>query len=66
MSMKHKTLMARLIAGALALVLAAGIGMTPAMASSEGPLTFDHDFDDYGGDLGGESSTSATNTTLLR
>lgn len=55
-SMKHKTLMARLIAGALTLVLAAGIGMTPAMASSEGPPTFDHDSDDYGGDLGGESA----------
>lgn len=31
--MKHKNLMARLTAGTLALVLAAGIGITPAMAA---------------------------------
>lgn len=53
--MKHKNLMTRLMAGALALVLATGIGMTPAMAADE--------FGDGGrghGASGGGGSTSTT------
>lgn len=62
-NMKHKNLMARLMAGALALVLAAGIGMTPAMAA-EGD-------DDWrpvwspGGDDPVDKPTTAVNTVTV-
>lgn len=60
--MKHKNLKARLMAGALALVLSVGIGMTPAMASSPWDDLYGYDYGTMGS---GSSASPATNTVTV-